>query len=69
MLESKNHFLRVAEELRATDAEVSKAIADSLRRQLSLSLSAGFLDEGELCEIEQAMPEGLVYFDGNILHE
>ena len=68
MLDSKNHFLRVAQELRSSP-EVSKAVSDSLRRQLSLSLSAGLLEEGELCEIEKAMPEGIVYFDGNILHE
>lgn len=69
MQESKDHFLRVAQELRQSSDEVSHAIAESLRRQLALSLSAGFINEAELCEIEAAMPPGTLYFDGNIMHE
>jgi hypothetical protein len=48
MKETKDHFIGIIESL---PEDVSRAILDSLRRQILLSVLAGFLDQEEADEI------------------
>ena len=69
MEELKAHFLSVVRQFETAEREVAEVLSASLCRQIFESMRQGLLTMNEVIEIDDAMPEGALYFDGNLLHK
>lgn len=69
MIEHKEHFIRVAREIQTTEPDVAEKLYEGLRRQIFEMMRKGFLTVDEVTEINDALPEGALYFSGSLLHD